>query len=177
MSGGWNNGSAGLFGAGNFFVEDGWRDNSPSKVNQVFGKGSYRSDRLDLNLSSLYVWNDLVGNGLIPGQMYAQDRNGVFYLAGHDEEPAAATAAVRQHRQRQLHDHRSGLSAQQRSPRTGRRRLYRAQGRLRAAQLDPEEEYTCLYNSTNKYGLPDYYVVAFDPNDWFRRRIRNSWTS
>ncbi|MFX6679299.1 hypothetical protein ABTH51_19715, partial [Acinetobacter baumannii] len=65
-------------GAGNFFVEDGWRDNSPTKVNQVFGKGSYRSDRLDLNLSSLYVWNDLVGNGLIPSQMYAQDRNGVF---------------------------------------------------------------------------------------------------
>src|SRR5690606_19464364 len=41
--------------------------------------------------------------------------------------------------------------------------------------LAPGEEYTCLYESTNEYGLPDYYLVsvpgnrfnlgAMDPND------------
>ena len=30
--------------SGNFFLEDGWRDNSPSKVNQVFGKAEWRNE-------------------------------------------------------------------------------------------------------------------------------------
>jgi Fe(3+) dicitrate transport protein len=77
-TGGWNNGVIGLFGAGNFFLEDGWRENSPSRVNQFFGKASYRGDKLDLNLSTLIVGTNLVGNGLIPSEMYAQDRNASF---------------------------------------------------------------------------------------------------
>jgi outer membrane receptor protein involved in Fe transport len=168
VSGGWNNGSAGLFGAGNFFVEDGWRDNSPSKVNQVFGKGSYRSDRLDLNLSSLYVWNDLVGNGLIPGQMYAQDRNGVF-----------TSPDTTKNRLLQLQlsgsfivNDNFTITGQVYRRNSDRRALgadvyTEHRGDYARRKLDPGEEYTCLYNSTNKYGLPDYYVVAFDPNDWF----------
>src|SRR5690606_2267536 len=38
--------------------------------------------------------------------------------------------------------------------------------------LAPGEEFTCLYNTTNEYGLPDYYVVsipggnAFDLDQW-----------
>ena len=76
--GGWNNGTIGLFAAGNFFLEDGWRDNSPSKVNQFFGKASYRGEKLDLNLSTLWVGTDLVGNGLLPSEEYARDRNSVF---------------------------------------------------------------------------------------------------
>jgi outer membrane receptor protein involved in Fe transport len=75
---GWNNGTVALFGAGNFFLEDGWRDNSPSKVNQFFGKASYRGDKLDLNLSTLLVKTELVGNGLLPSQMYAQDPSSVY---------------------------------------------------------------------------------------------------
>ena len=78
VEGGVNNGTFALFGAGNFFLEDGWRKNSPSEVNQFFGKASYRGDKLDLNLSTLIVGTDLVGNGLLPSEMYAQDRNGVF---------------------------------------------------------------------------------------------------
>ena len=76
--GGWNNGTIGLFAAGNFFLEDGWRQNSPSKVNQLFGKASYRGDKLDLNLSTLLVQTELTGNGLLPSQMYDQDRNSVY---------------------------------------------------------------------------------------------------
>lgn len=168
VSGGWNNGNVGLFGAGNFFVEDGWRDNSPTKVNQVFGKGSYRSDRLDLNLSSLYVWNDLVGNGLIPSQMYAQDRNGVF-----------TSPDTTKNRLLQLQlsgsfivNDNFTITGQVYQRDSNRRALgadvyTELRGDYARRKLDPGEQYTCLYNSSNKYGLPDYYVVAFDPNDWF----------
>jgi outer membrane receptor protein involved in Fe transport len=78
VSSGWNNGTIGLFGAGNFFLEDGWRVNSPSKVNQFFGKASYRGEKLDLNLSTLLVKTELTGNGLLPSEQYAQDRKSVF---------------------------------------------------------------------------------------------------
>ncbi len=78
VEGGINNGEFALFGAGNFFLEDGWRDNSPSKVNQFFGKASYRGDKLDLSLSTLLVQTDLVGNGLVPSNEYEQNRSGVF---------------------------------------------------------------------------------------------------
>jgi outer membrane receptor protein involved in Fe transport len=78
VEGGWNNGTVGLFAAGNLFLEDGWRENSPSKVNQLFSKASYRGDKLDLNLSTLLVATDLVGNGLIPSSMYEKDRDSVF---------------------------------------------------------------------------------------------------
>ncbi|HQO17141.1 MAG TPA: TonB-dependent receptor plug domain-containing protein, partial [Methylotenera sp.] len=78
VEGGINNGTFALFGAGNFFLEDGWRQNSPSKVNQFFGKGSYRGEKLDLNLSTLLVQTDLVGNGLLPSQMYEQNRTSVY---------------------------------------------------------------------------------------------------
>ncbi len=61
---GWNNGTIAFFGAGSFFMEDGWRENSPSEVNQFFGKASYRGNKLDLHLSTLIVETDLVGNGL-----------------------------------------------------------------------------------------------------------------
>ncbi|MCX7185984.1 MAG: TonB-dependent receptor [Methylophilales bacterium] len=78
VEGGVNNGTFALFGAGNFFLEDGWRQNSPSKVNQFFGKGSYRGEKLDLSLSTLLVQTDLVGNGLLPSEMYAQGRRDVY---------------------------------------------------------------------------------------------------
>lgn len=78
LEGGWNNGTVGLFAAGNFFMEDGWRQNSPSKVNQLFTKASFRGEKLDLNLSALLVANDLTGNGLLPSQMYDRDRSSVY---------------------------------------------------------------------------------------------------
>lgn len=46
--------------------EDGWRDNSPSELNQSFGRADLRLDFLQLTASVLHVNNDLVGNGLAP---------------------------------------------------------------------------------------------------------------
>lgn len=77
-SGGWNNGTFGAFGAVNLFLEDGWRVNSPSKVNQAFGKLEWQGDRASLALSSLAVVTKLVGNGTLPVEMGRVDPTANF---------------------------------------------------------------------------------------------------
>lgn len=159
-TGGWNNGTVGLFGAGNFFLEDGWRDNSPSKVNQVFGKASYRGEKLDLNLSTLYVWNDLVGNGLVPSEMYKQNREGVF------TSPDTTTNELLQF---QLSGNyfvsdTFNISAQAYRRNSKRKSVgadvYTEYGNQNVRRnLRPGEQYTCLYDSDNANGLPNYYVL------------------
>ena len=78
LSAGNNNGVVAGFVALSLFDEDGWRDNSPSKVNQMFGKLEWRSGGTTLGLSTLYAKTDLVGNGLIPLEMYEQRPESVF---------------------------------------------------------------------------------------------------
>lgn len=78
ISAGGNNGVIAGFMAGTFFMEDGWRDNSPSKVNQLFGKAEWQNDRARLGLSMLYAGNKLTGNGLLPQQMVDQNPKQVY---------------------------------------------------------------------------------------------------
>ena len=75
---GGNNGVIAGFAAANIFKEDGWRVNSPSEVNQIFAKGEWRNDSLQLGLSMLYAGNKLVGNGLLPTEMAKQDNSQIF---------------------------------------------------------------------------------------------------
>ncbi|MGP1716477.1 MAG: TonB-dependent receptor domain-containing protein [Methylophilus sp.] len=166
LEGGWNNGTIGLFGAGNFFLEDGWRENSPSKVNQFFGKASYRGDKLDLNLSTLLVGNDLVGNGLLPSEMYRQDRNGVytspdttrnrlaqFQLSGSYFVNDNFTITAQAYRR---NSKRKSLGAD----------VYTEFGKQQLKRnLAQGEQFTCLFESTNKYGLPDYAIIPWQNGD------------
>lgn len=78
LSAGANNGVVAGFFAANLFDEDGWRDNSPSKVNQAFGKLEWTNGRMTLGLSTLLAGTDLVGNGLIPLELYRQRPESVF---------------------------------------------------------------------------------------------------
>jgi outer membrane receptor protein involved in Fe transport len=50
--------------AGNLFAEDGWRDNSPSEVRQLFGKLGWGKGSSDVSVSLTYADNTLNGNGL-----------------------------------------------------------------------------------------------------------------
>ncbi|MGP1716088.1 MAG: TonB-dependent receptor domain-containing protein [Methylophilus sp.] len=172
LEGGWNNGTVGIFAAGNLFLEDGWRKNSPSRVNQLFSKASYRGDNLDLNLSTLLVQTDLTGNGLLPTNEYEQNRNGVytspdttknnlaqFQLSGsyfvNDKFSVTGQVYRRNSKRKQrsgdvFTDYADGLLARRRpgiNPLT-----------------NTPEEYTCLFNSTNPYGIPDYYLVPVPVN-------------
>lgn len=78
VSAGNNNGAFAGFLSGNFFLEDGWRNDSPSKVNQVFGKAEWQGERAKLGLSMLYAGNKLTGNGLLPQQMVDQNPKQVY---------------------------------------------------------------------------------------------------
>ncbi len=73
-----NNGVVAGFVAANEFREDGWRDHSPSSVNQYFGRLDVRGDGFEITGSLLRVSNDLTGNGLVPYEDYAVRPEAVF---------------------------------------------------------------------------------------------------
>ncbi|WP_417499707.1 TonB-dependent receptor domain-containing protein [Methylophaga sp.] len=161
---GWNNGTIAFYGAGSFHDENGWRDNSPSKVNQVFGKASYRGDKIDMNLSTLLVKTKLVGNGLSPIEEYKDDSESVFTSpdkTDNDLQQFQLSGAY------QVNDTFS-VTAQ-----VYRRNSDRHQigsdvitdwgDELVAKRLPADgEQYTCLFNSTNDYDLPDYYLLPIE---------------
>jgi outer membrane receptor protein involved in Fe transport len=63
---------------GSLFAEDGWRDDSPSDVRQLFGKLGWLGSRDDLTLSIAHANNSLTGNGLQDQQLLARDYAGVY---------------------------------------------------------------------------------------------------
>ncbi len=64
--------------AGNLFAEDGWRDDSPSDVGQLFGKLGRHQDNSDTALSFAYADNSLAGNGLQEQRFLARDFASVY---------------------------------------------------------------------------------------------------
>ncbi len=124
VSGGLHGGSFAGFAALSYFKEDGWRDNSPSTVKQGFFRGDWRDGERSLTATALLADNDMIGNGLIPIELYRQHATSVytspdetrnrlsqFQLSGH---PAV-------HRTYQSHRH--GLSPRQSSQEPQRRRV------------------------------------------------------
>lgn len=169
VEGGWNNGKVGLFAAGNFFLEDGWRKNSPSRVNQLFTKASFRGEKIDLSLSGLFVQNNLVGNGLLPSEMYAQDPTSIysgrdttknnlaqFQLSGSYFVSDTFTVTGQMYRRNSKRNQRGADVF------TG------IENDLLARRIpSSSEQYTCLFTSTNSYKLPDYVVVKVSEADGF----------
>ncbi|WP_341325666.1 TonB-dependent receptor [Methylotuvimicrobium sp. KM2] len=78
LTSGWNNGSFGYFIDLRHFEEEGWRDFSPTKADQVFGTLSWRGDRGSLDLTLGANDNKLLGNGAVPVQLLKEDRNAIF---------------------------------------------------------------------------------------------------
>ena len=58
---------------GNLFADDGWRDESPSNVGQLFGKLGLAHAKHDTSLSVGYADNSLNGNGLQEQRFLARD--------------------------------------------------------------------------------------------------------
>ncbi len=167
LSTGGNNGRVGGFFALNRFEEDGWRNNSPSEVMQVFGKASLRTDNLDLHGSITYAGNDLIGNGLVPKEMYDQDKESVF------TSPDKTKNELLQYQIAGAFQVNDNFSI------TGQ--VYRRKSDRKAVTGDinrdfadptgfgtneyatrrpkPGENVVCAFASTNQYGIPDYYVA------------------
>jgi len=78
ISSGGNDGTLGYFVTGSLTKEDGWRDFSPSRVEQFFSNLSYRNESTTLDLGITLVDSDLNGNGAAPIEMVAADRKAVF---------------------------------------------------------------------------------------------------
>lgn len=76
---GGNNGDWGWFITGEYFDEQGWRDDSPSEAKTLFGDLSWRpSDATELNLSMNLAETELIGNGAVPVELEAIDSDAVF---------------------------------------------------------------------------------------------------
>ena len=55
--------------------EDGWRQFSPSRLNQTFAKTGWQSESTKLDLSYIGTDNKLIGNGFTPDHMLSGDRD------------------------------------------------------------------------------------------------------
>ena len=75
---GGNNGSVGYYANVHYFDEEGWRDVSASDAINFYGGLSWRGalTRLDLNIQ--HGDSYLVGNGAIPEELLAVDRDAIF---------------------------------------------------------------------------------------------------
>jgi outer membrane receptor protein involved in Fe transport len=66
------------FATARFFEEDGWREESPSRLSQVFGKLGWRGDHGSLHLTYTRVDSNLVGNGTTPDSLLARDYRAIY---------------------------------------------------------------------------------------------------
>jgi outer membrane receptor protein involved in Fe transport len=64
--------------AGAVFAEDGWRDDSPSDVRQLFGKVGWERDRGGVAVSLGHANNSLTGNGLQDFQLVERDYASIY---------------------------------------------------------------------------------------------------
>jgi iron complex outermembrane recepter protein len=78
VSNGINDGRIGLFTAYSHFKEDGWRDDSPSNIRQLYNQLTIKLPYGEINASALNVDSKLVGNGLLPFETANKDRSSVF---------------------------------------------------------------------------------------------------
>ena len=76
--GGFNDTGWNWYVTGNRFKEDGWRDDSPSDVRQVFGKLGWQDRDTQLFLALSHADNTLTGNGLQEQGLLARDRASVY---------------------------------------------------------------------------------------------------
>ncbi|MDP2152425.1 MAG: TonB-dependent receptor [Methylotenera sp.] len=56
-------------------TEDGWRDYSPSHLNQLFGKLGWQNETSKLDLTYISTDNNLIGNGFTPENLLNGDRD------------------------------------------------------------------------------------------------------
>jgi iron complex outermembrane receptor protein len=78
LSGGGYGENVDYFIAANWFDEDGWRDNSPTEVKQIFAKIGWQNADTDFDLSITHADTDLTGNGVLPLSFLEQRREQIY---------------------------------------------------------------------------------------------------
>jgi iron complex outermembrane recepter protein len=77
-SGGWQKGNSAFFVNANHFQEQGWRKFSTSVSSQIFGKYSFLKNKNEWHIAVNLSKSNLHGNGPLPVELLATERNGVF---------------------------------------------------------------------------------------------------
>ena len=77
---GGHSGDVDWFVTANHFSEDGWRDFSPSKATQAFGRLGWKDGTSALALTGSFADTDLTGNALQDMRLIAQDYASVYTL-------------------------------------------------------------------------------------------------
>jgi len=75
---GGNNGRLGYFLAGSALMEEGWRDESPSRVRQLLGDVERRGGATTIGATVNTAVNRLIGNGAAPIELLEERRSAVF---------------------------------------------------------------------------------------------------
>jgi outer membrane receptor protein involved in Fe transport len=78
--GGSNSKGLDWFVTANAHDEDGWRDASPSRLGQLFGKVGWQNEKTDLKLTYAYADTKLTGNGVQEFRLLNQNYNSVYTL-------------------------------------------------------------------------------------------------
>ncbi len=78
LESGGSDGNFAYYLTGTHIEEDGWRDESPSDIDQLFAKLSYQNETSTLDLTIMSIDSDLNGNGASPVELVALDREAVF---------------------------------------------------------------------------------------------------
>ena len=79
---------------GNLIEEDGWRDHSPSDLQQLMGVFSQRSDTTQLNLTLAHADNTLIGNGAVPRALMAREGRSAIYTQPDQTETNLALISL-----------------------------------------------------------------------------------
>jgi outer membrane receptor protein involved in Fe transport len=93
--------SAGRFhwyAAGRLFAEDGWRDESPSEVRQLFGKVGWQREDRGVTVALAHADNSLNGNGLQDVQLLARDRASIYTKPDITDNRSTLVNASARHR-------------------------------------------------------------------------------
>ena len=85
------------FFTGNYFKENGWRDASPSRVGQLFGKVGWQDSKTKLSLTGAYADTDLTGNGLQEQRFLARDYASVYTIPDNTKNKSVFVNLLGQH--------------------------------------------------------------------------------
>jgi outer membrane receptor protein involved in Fe transport len=84
--------------AGNLFFEDGWRQDSPSNVRQLFGRLGWQNADTSLGLTVSYANNSLIGNGLQEQRLLALNYSSVYTVPDKTANLSPAFNFMARHR-------------------------------------------------------------------------------
>jgi outer membrane receptor protein involved in Fe transport len=71
-------GNLAFYGGVSGFAENGWRDQSPSNLQQVYGDARWRGVGAESAFNLVYTNSNLIGNGSSPIQLLREDRSAIF---------------------------------------------------------------------------------------------------